>query len=283
MMGKGRVLILAMLLAGATVVAAPFSTRTWVAPASATPAEQGPVPDAQIPPYILAAVNSPDRPAADKALDAGRKPAQILTFFGVKPGMRVADISAMGGWTTELLSLVVGPTGKVYSQNSDHLPAKLAPIIQQWRDRTKNLPNVVDVTSSFDGDKLLPIFSHQLDFVIIDMNYHDLVAHGVNMRRLNHSIYKYLKPGGVYGIVDNSAKPGTGASDGGTIHRIDEVYVINQVAMTGRAHFVLDGTSSVLRNPSDDRTWLVFKHPGQQDRFMLKFMKPAAMYNEGIH
>src|SRR5277367_3283826 len=123
MMGKGRVLFLAILLAGAITAAAPLSTRTWAQGSSATPAEQGPVADAQIPPYILAAVNSPDRPAADKALDAGRKPAQILTFFGVKPGMRVADISAMGGWTTELLSLVVGPNGKVYSQNGKNLPA----------------------------------------------------------------------------------------------------------------------------------------------------------------
>jgi predicted methyltransferase len=281
-MRKVRALIVMTLLAGAMIISAPINWPLRAQETPAVPKDQGAIPDAQIPSYILAAVNSPERSEADKALDAGRKPAQMLAFFGIKPGMHVADISAMGGWTTELLSLVVGPDGRVYSQNG-HLPPKFDAVIQQWRSRSKSLPNVVDVVSKFDGDKLLPILPHSLDAVIINMSYHDLVAHGVNMSLLNHSIYKYLKPDGVYGIVDNSAKPGTGASGSATLHRIDEVFVINQVAMTGRAHFTLVNTSGVLRNSADDRSWPVFKHRGEQDRFMLKFVKPPSMFNQGIH
>jgi predicted methyltransferase len=75
----------------------------------------------------------------------------------------------------------------------------------------------------------------------------------------------------VYGVIDNSAAAGSGARDAGTLHRIDEQFVIDQVTKAG---FRLDGESSVFRNAKDDRTWVVFKHRGEQDRFMLKFIKP---------
>src|SRR5579863_7676849 len=79
--------------------------------------ESAPVPASQIPQSITDAINAPDRPAADKALDAGRKPDQIMAFYGIKPGMKVADIFAGGGYMTELFSRIVGPNGTVYSQN----------------------------------------------------------------------------------------------------------------------------------------------------------------------
>src|SRR5262245_66287381 len=69
-----------------------------------------------IPDRIRAVVDAPDRSAADKALDAGRHPAEMLTFFGVSPGMRVADLGAGGGYTTELLARTVGPSSGVYGQ-----------------------------------------------------------------------------------------------------------------------------------------------------------------------
>ncbi|MGH7905420.1 MAG: class I SAM-dependent methyltransferase [Candidatus Binataceae bacterium] len=243
--------------------------------AAGTPSEQGPIPQSNIPPYIIGAVNSPKRPAADKALDSGRKPAQMMAFFGIKPGMKVADIWAGGGWTTELLSLIVGPDGKVYSLNRPLPPHSKA--LQAWRARRKTAKNIVEIEQPFGREPLLPVKRGALDAVIINMNYHDLVHIGVDMRRFNNSIYKFLKPGGVYGIVDNSAKAGTGAQDVGTIHRIDEQYVINQVE---QANFVLAASSGVLRNPKDDRTWFIMKHRGQQDRFMLKFVKPASAHNQ---
>lgn len=265
-MKRKRLGILATILIGAAFATMRSPVRAQNEAAS--------IPDSEIPPYITAAVNSPDRPAADKALDASRKPVQMLAFFGIKPGMKVVDLAAGTGYTTELLALVVGPTGKVYSQN--YLPPRMSKMIDAWHERLKQpaLSNVVAIEKPADDPNLLPVFSDSLDAVIMNMNYHDLVNYKLNVRRMNKYVFRVLKKGGVYGIVDNSARAGSGARDVGTLHRIDEEYVINQIAEAG---FKLDGSSSALRNPKDDRTWLIFKHRGEQDRFMLKFVKPFKM------
>ncbi len=230
------------------------------------------VPEDRIPAAIREAVSSPARPASDRALDAGRKPAQVMAFFGIRPGMRVADLSAVSGYTTELLSLIVGPHGKVYSQNQK-LPARFAKALQLWKSRLKapNGSNIVEVTEPFDSPHLLPVAPGSLDAVIMNMNYHDLVWLGVHRDRMNRVIYRALKKGGVFGVIDNSAQPGSGARDVRTLHRIDERF---EVADITKAGFRLAATSDILRNPKDDRTWPIFKHRGQQDRFVLKFVKP---------
>src|SRR5215471_2017740 len=85
---------------------------------------------------------NPSRPQADRDRDANRKPAQLMTFFGVKPKMTVVDILAGGGYMTEVLSVTVGPKGKVYSQNqgqNKNLDERLA---------NNRLPNVVALQGS---------------------------------------------------------------------------------------------------------------------------------------
>jgi predicted methyltransferase len=232
----------------------------------------GTIPESRIPRAIVNAVNDPGRPAADRMLDPGRKPEQLMAFYGIRPGMRVADLSAGGGYTTELLARIVGPNGKVYSQNGE-FPPRLQKLLTIWKKRLKTpaLNNVVAVVEPFDSDHLLPVKPGSLDGVLINMNYHDLVGRGVDVKKMNANIFKYLKPGGEYGIIDNSAKPGSGAEYVSTLHRIGENFVIRQVE---RAGFKLVAASNVLRNPSDDRSWFIFKHRGHQDRFILKFIKP---------
>ncbi len=234
--------------------------------------EAPPIPADKIPDAIKNAVNSPDRPAADKQLDAGREPEQMLACFGIKPGMKAADLWAGGGYTTELLSRSVGPTGMVYSQNPE-FPEKFKKIGETWEARLKNpaLTNVIAVHKPFGADDLLPAAPGSLDAVLINMNYHDLVGLNLDRAKVNAAVFKALKPGGIYGIVDHSAKAGTGAQDAHTLHRIDEQFVINEVEKAG---FKLEAASSALRHPEDDRTWQVFKKRGQTDRFMLKFVKP---------
>src|SRR5713226_5122820 len=99
------------------LVAVVWIVSAQVGTLQAATTESAPVPAAQIPQPITDAINAPDRPAADKALDAGRKPDQIMAFYGIKPGMKVADIFAGGGYMTELIARIVGCGGKVYSQN----------------------------------------------------------------------------------------------------------------------------------------------------------------------
>jgi predicted methyltransferase len=228
-------------------------------------AESAPIPADQIPQPIKDAIANPDRPADDLKLDAGRKPDQMLAFFGVAPGMKVADIFAGGGYTTELLSNIVGPRGRVYSQNPV-FPPKYKKIGEAWDARLKN-PALRNVIAVHTLDKVTP---GSLDLVIMNMNYHDLVLLKLDRASLNASIMKALKPGGFYCIVDHSAKNGSGLKDL-QLHRIDEQYLIDEVEKAG---FKLAAASSALRHPEDDRTWNVFKKRGQTDRFMLKFAKP---------
>ncbi len=266
-----------------------LSIRTIVFPAIILPAivlaaavialaaDAGASSGSEVPPAvsqaISSAVNSPDRPAADRQLDPGRRPDQILAFFGIAPGMRVADLWAGGGYTTELLARTVGPSGKVYSQNGTFPPA-FKKGEEAWKARLKEpgMSNVVELQKPFDHpDDILPVPPESLDAVIIDMNYHDMVGRGYDRAKINAAVFKALKPGGVYGVIDNSAAPGSGARDANTLHRIDEAFETNEIKQAG---FQLAAVSAVLRNPKDDRTWFVMKHRGEQDRFVLKFVKP---------
>jgi predicted methyltransferase len=190
--------------------------------------------------------------------------------------MKVADLFAAGGYTTELLARAVGPSGTVYSQNPI-FPPELQQIGQAWNERLKNpiLKNVVAVTKSFDADDLLPVPPGALDAVLMNMNYHDLVLRGIDRDKVNATVYKALKSGGEYAIVDHSAKDGSGIKDI-ELHRIDENFLINEVQKAG---FKLAARSSALRHPTDDRTWVtsprvVGERRGTSDRFMLKFTKP---------
>ncbi len=249
--------------------------RAQVAPVAARVAESAPIPAAQIPKVITDAINSPDRPAADKALDAGRRPDQMMAFYGIKPGMKIADIFAGGGYMTELYARIVGSTGTVYSQNGP-FPEQFKKSEDTWNERLKGpaLSNVVKVSKPFDAPDVLPVPPDSLDAVIIHLNYHDMVGFKLNRENVNAAVYKALKPGGIYGIVDHSAQPGTNDTVTTTLHRLDEKFLIKDVEKAG---FRLSGASSALRHPEDDRTWVVFKHLGQTDRFMLKFTKAPAI------
>lgn len=243
--------------------------------AAAPSNESAPLPPEKIPAPIRAAVAASDRPDADKALDAGRQPAQLLAFFGAAPGMKVADLWAGGGYTTELLARVVGPTGVVWSQ-LPVLPPELAQVEQAWSERLTKpaLANTTAVHANFDGD-FLPVPPGSLDLVVINLNYHDLVLRGVDRDKVNAAVFRALRPGGIYGIVDHSAKPGAGEA-GLQLHRIDLAQVVLEVEKAG---FKPDGASSVLRHPDDDRSWSTSprtagERRGTSDRFVLRFAKP---------
>ncbi len=261
---------LAALAMFALMAAAP--NRARAASGRAKIIHESAIPAAKIPAYLTAAIDSPDRPAADRALDESRKPAQTMAFFGVKPGMRVADLWAGGGYTTELLARIVGPSGKVYSQNGP-FPEKFKKNETLWQSRLKEpgMSNVVEIKKPFGAPELLPVAPGSLDAVFINLNYHDLFNIGADPATLNATVFKALKPGGIYAIVDNSAKPGAGVSETKTLHRIGEATLVKQVEAAG---FRLAATSNVLRNPKDPRTEPFWKMNHTQDRFVLKFVKP---------
>ncbi len=212
-----------------------------------------------VPEPIADAVASPDRPAEDQARDADRRPAQVLTFFGVQPGMQVLEFIAAGGYYTEILSRAVGADGHVYATRLD-----------EKRIAGDRLPNV---TAVGDDWNLEP---GSIDLVFTALNYHDLFnVQGLDRRALLGRFFDVLKPGGTFAVVDHAAEPGSGARDTGTLHRIDEQTVISEITGAG---FELAGESGVLHHPEDDHTQKVFAPGirGKTDRFVLKFVKPEA-------
>jgi len=244
------------------------------APASGPEPTPAASASASMPSALRAVVESPDRTANDRELDAGRHPVELLAFAGVAPGMRVADLQASRGYTTELLARTVGPGGVVYSQNNkfvvEHYAAK------PWAERLAKpaLKNVVRVDRELDDP--LPSDAKNLDAVFLVLSYHDTVWMGADREKMNRAVLASLKPGGEYIVVDHSAKEGRGLGDVKTLHRIEEQAVVEEIV---RAGFRLAGKGDFLRSASDTRDWndsptAAGERRGTSDRFVLKFVRP---------
>ncbi|MBI3770430.1 MAG: class I SAM-dependent methyltransferase [Deltaproteobacteria bacterium] len=223
---------------------------------------------------LRAIVDAPDRSADDRALDGGRHPAELLAFIGAGPGMRIAELGAGGGYTTELLARAVGPTGTVYGQNSRFILERFAE--KPWSARLAKpvTRNVVRVDRPFDDP--LPPEVHDLDAVVMVLFYHDTVWMGVDRDAMSRAVFRALKPGGTFVIVDHSGTPGSDARETQTLHRIEEHVVRDEVS---RAGFRLAREAAFLRNPEDTRDWSASPSAagarrGTTDRFVLAFVKP---------
>ena len=242
---------------------------------TAKPAKPSTVTVVGVSPAVLAVVDSPDRTEADRALDAGRHPGETLAFFGIVPGMRVAELGAGGGYTSELLARAVGPTGVVYGQNPRMILERFAEAPWSARLAKPVMKPTQRVDREFDDP--LPPEARNLDAVLMILFYHDTVWLGVDRARMNRAVFDALKPGGVYGIVDHSGRPGSATSEVKTLHRIDEQVVRDEIEAAG---FRLVSESSFLRNPSDARDWndspsAAAGRRGTSDRFVLRFVKPG--------
>jgi predicted methyltransferase len=226
---------------------------------------------ATVPPNIAAAVANPNRPQADRDRDAARKPAEVLSFAGVKPGEQVLELIPGGGYYTRILSGAVGPKGHV----TEGLPNLTgAADVAQKSNGVAADPNFSNVTeakfTTADLAKLGPV-----DMVWTSQNYHDLhlARFNLDVVGFDKAVFAALKPGGIFFIEDHAAKDGSGLDAPDKLHRIDEAVVKQEVESAG---FKLVGESDLLRNPADDRTLLVFNPAirGHTDQFLLKFQKP---------
>jgi len=208
-----------------------------------------------------AILSNPDRPANELELDAARKPSDVMAFYGVKKGDRVADLWAGRGYYTAILSEVVGADGLVYTVN----PSSRDEINQRWK--SPKFANVRVADGPFE--KLALAQDGSLDFVLIHLNYHDLAPEA--RMAMNKRILGALKRGGIYGVVDHSAKDGSGNEAAKTLHRIDKLLVIKEVTDAG---FTLAKDGNMLRKPEDPRDFNVNKERNKDDRFVLAFQKP---------
>ena len=224
-----------------------------------------------------AALAAPGRLVGDIEQDAQRKPAAVLEFFGVQPGMAVLDLWSGGGYYTELLAVVVGPTGRVVAHNNTpYLTGAGDELSQRFAD-PRRLANVERVTAENNALELAP---GRFDFVLMSAVYHDVYfaneARGwakIDGPQLLAEIFGGMKSGATLGLIDHAAAPGSPAETGGTLHRIDPDLVKRDFAAAG---FVLEAESDLLRNPADDFGKGVFDPAvrGQTDRFILRFRRP---------
>jgi predicted methyltransferase len=218
-----------------------------------------------------AAVAHAGRTADDLKRDAIDHPAEVLRVAGIRPGMTVVDYFGAEGYYSELLGYLVGPKGHVYLFNNAAYDAFSE---GHWQPRLARAPNVEHVTGEAEH---LPFKDKSVDAMVLSKVYHDLYWVDADKKdgwpvfdvpRVLSEMARVLKPGGILLLVDHSAKPGTGSSVAGSLHRIDEQYAQKDFEKAG---FTLVGRSEVLRRPDDPREAVTYKGPmvGKTDRFVL--------------
>jgi predicted methyltransferase len=266
-----------------------------------TPSQQVSGPVALTTQQIADIVASPDRSAADRTNDLRRKPEQMLAFLAIRRGMTVLDLSTGGGYTTELLARAVGPTGSAYGQsqppraadapprpavtpegdaspqlakaatNPTPAPAARRTSVQALAERAKNplISHLHSVVRPFE-DPVPPELAGKLDLVTLMFNYHDLGHMGIDRAKMNAAVFAAMKPGAFYVIADHAGRAGTGISEAGTLHRIEEQFLRKEVESAG---FRLVDHGDFLRNPSDPRDKNTPEPAQPKDEFVLKFVK----------
>src|SRR5882672_2348425 len=240
-----------------------------------TPAPAGTAKPVALSKAVVTAVADPARPEADRARDSDRKPAECVAFAGLKPGQTVVDLIPGGGYFTRIFSAVVGAKGHVYAvappKRPDapaDRPAPAAAVKQLAADA--HYANVSVMVQRVQ-ELALPA---KVDLVWTSQNYHDV--HNLpnfDVADFNKAVFKSLKPGGIYIVIDHAAEAGSGFRDTSTLHRIDAEAVKNEVLAAG---FQYVGSSDVVRSKADDHTLAIFDKQlhDKTDRFALKFRKP---------
>lgn len=227
---------------------------------------------ASVPANIAAALADKARPEADVKRDAARHPAEMLAYAGVKPGDKVVDFMMGGGYFTDILSPAVGPKGRVYAYQSAEFIAFRAAYGDEQKQAVAGRANTVALTAPLSAVGL----PDGLDLVLTVQNYHDMHLKAFpagTAASVNAQVFKALKPGGVYLVVDHAALAGAPITVADTLHRIDPAMVKTEVEAAG---FKFEGESPLLREPADPRTALVFDAAirGKTDQFIYKFRKP---------
>ena len=226
---------------------------------------------------VTAAVAAESRPAEATALDASRKPAEVLGWLGLERGDRVLDYFTGNGYYPDIIARAVGPEGAVVGWNSDSFGAnpKISAALDAIHGRSPN----ATFTSSSRADFAVP--ANNFDLVLLHLVYHDAYWESeqfklprIDPNDVTKDIFEATKPGGIVGVIDHVAAPGRDTrAEVEATHRIDPAVIR---ADFERAGFVFDGESDLLKNPQDDRSVNVFEPSirGRTDRVVYRFRRP---------
>ena len=227
---------------------------------------------------IIAALENPHRPAADKVLDGQRKPAEVLSFFNIKPGMKVLEVFPGPGYYSEILNDLVGEGGQVtlYSHTNWYFYSKKQ---SDKRHQGKRLKRTKMIISDLNTLKLPEA---EYDAATIILGLHDLFltseksvsGENIDTAYFLRALYNGLKPGGTLGVVEHNIPAGISAEKSAELHRLSREFVRSVMEKAG---FVLESESDILRNDKDDYTKHVFEKETRRktDRLVMRFIKPV--------
>jgi predicted methyltransferase len=219
-------------------------------------------------PDYAAVIAAPDRSDTDREIDKRRDPVKLLAFTGARAGMKVLDMGAGGGYSTELMARAVAPGGVVYGQNA----ADVSPRAKERFEARMKSPAMKDaVALSRPFDDPLPADVRDVDLITFFFYYHDTTYVEVDRGAMNRKLFAALKPGGLLVIADHSARAGDGTAVGKTLHRIEESVLRREIEAAG---FKLVAEGDFLRRPEDSRDFSSTRPTGAVDEFVLKFQKP---------
>ena len=244
---------------------------------------------------LARAVEDPARTAAFRARDVYRHPLQTLRFFGIRPTMTVVEIWPSSGWYTEILAPYLHDRGEYYAAgNAVDLPdasdgaKKGAAEFQQKLAADPARYGAVTVTAFLPPSRTDICPPGSADRVLTFRNVHNWIMGGYQQEAFN-AFFKALKHGGVLGVVEHRAKPGTTPEESAQTGYVTEAYVKSLAAQAGFRFLAKSGINS---NPKDTKdypegVWTLpptlrlgdqdrakYVAIGESDRMTLKFVKP---------
>lgn len=221
---------------------------------------------------VEAALAAESRPEADRIRDENRLPLETLNFFGLKDNMRVIELLPGGGWYTRVLAPVLADNGKLYLalgtgnvQRNVLTEAGFESVeVLQTRDNFRRESRGVYAVDDFDFGV------SNVDMVLTFRNMHNFDQESRN--RINAAVFKALKSGGHYGVVDHTRRH-MEADSGENRRRLDPVLVVKELLDQG---FEFVGFSDLHYRADDELEYEVGRRSvsGNTDRFTLLFRKP---------
>jgi predicted methyltransferase len=188
--------------------------------------------------------NGPER-------DAWQRPAEVMDALGLGPGMSVADVGSGDGYFTFHLAARVGPAGKVYAVDIDDGDLKKI----RHRAKADGLEQIETVLGARDNPRLA---AESVDVALIVNAYHEMRAYDAMLA----GIFRALKPGGLFGIIEAEDEPGRSRESYHDRHRMPAEVVREDAA---RAGFRYVGERPGFLRPSREKKFyfLVFEKPTQ--------------------
>jgi predicted methyltransferase len=187
----------------------------------------------------------------------------------VRPGMKVLDMGADAGYSTELMARAVAPGGIVYGQNPpDNLPRALAAFAE--RMQRPAMTDAIADRRKFDDP--VPPDVKDLDLITFFFAYHDTTYMPIDRAKMDKAMFDALKPGGTLVVADYAALPGAPITTGKQFHRLDEAIEKSEIEAAG---FKFVGEANFLRNPNDTHDFIIFNSKIPIDAYVIKFQKPG--------